>query len=104
MRNKRLVWNLYLDSKTWAVRPSQLLDISDSYVAYCLDEAVALLGNEVSAALDKCDGKTRGQIESKQQKVLNQMVGSTPGAKGQFRAPIITKVRKEGGEIVKANA
>jgi hypothetical protein len=64
------VWTLYLHAKTWGVRPSSLLNITESYPAYCFDEAVAVFGNTLSAELDSVDGKNAAEIELKRKHIL----------------------------------
>lgn len=46
--------NVHRTAKTYGVRPSELLEISDEWAAYCLDSAVSLFGNYIeSKQLDK---------------------------------------------------
>lgn len=49
--------------------------MSDSYEAYCLDEAVWTFGRSVEAELDKIDGKNMKQIQRKQTMRLQTLLG-----------------------------
>jgi hypothetical protein len=49
-----------------------LLDVSDSYTAYCLDNATAEFGQAVEAALHEVTGKTAKEIKDKSMRVLNK--------------------------------
>lgn len=44
-----------------------------SYVSFCIDEAVAWLGNEISAVLSSVDGKTQKEVDAKQRLVLRRL-------------------------------
>jgi len=65
-----------------------LCGVEDSYDAYCLDEAIAYFGNEVTSRLERVDGKDSAQIERKQQRILTRLLGDeqTP-SRGQFNDP-----------------
>lgn len=80
------MWNVYLESRTWRTKPSNLFGIADEYVAYCLDEAVAMVGNHITNELEKIQGKNGRQIEGRRQAALNRMLGKVP----QFKTPIPT--------------
>lgn len=66
-----------MDAKTWGVRPSELLAIDDSYVAYCLDQAVGYFGRTLEAELEKAgsDAKNEDEAEWKRRKVLESFLG-----------------------------
>lgn len=78
---------VYLEAKTWNRRPSELFDIEDEYVAYCFDEAVALIGNFITGELEKIEGKNVKQIEGRRQAALARLLGQRP----KFKEPIPTK-------------
>jgi hypothetical protein len=80
---------LYQLSKTWQTRPSSLVDIEDTYVAYCLDQAVATWGGFVETELGKVEGKNSQDIESKQRAILTRLLGGDEeeSARGRFRDP-----------------
>ncbi len=52
-----------------------MLDIQDGYVAYCLDEAVALFGNTVSNELDSITDKNPKRIPAQQERHLRKRLG-----------------------------
>lgn len=66
---------MYVQAKTWGVRPSDLLGIEDRYEAFCLDSAVAEFGAHVEEELDKVKGKNekarRGAREAKLRTLLS---------------------------------
>lgn len=57
MRNSQQVWEVYLTSKNFNTRPSDLLDVSDPYAAFCLDSAVSQFGRSLENALASVEGK-----------------------------------------------
>lgn len=65
MSNRVKCWNLYQHAKTWVVRPSELLSISNDYVAYCLDEAVFTFGTWVESELDSIEGEKAQDVNRK---------------------------------------
>lgn len=66
---------LYNHAKTWHVRPSALLALDDSYVAYCLDEAVAYLGRTIDGELHGVEGDTQADRNRNAQLVLDSYFG-----------------------------
>lgn len=74
---------MYLEAKTWQTTPSELFNIDDRYVAYCLDEAVAMIGNWISHELDKITGKNQRQIEARRELALKRLLGKSP----RFKSP-----------------
>lgn len=58
----------------WGVRPSELMGISDDYVAYCFDEAVGLFATHVRAELDKIEGKNAKSTEAKRKRKLELLL------------------------------
>lgn len=57
-------------SKTWNYRPSEILNIEQPYIAYCIDNAVATFGRSLEAELNKVEGKTDKQRDAKRQRIL----------------------------------
>lgn len=80
------MWQLFQDAKTWNVRPSELVDIDEPYLAYCFDTAVADFGNDVVAALESVEGKTQSQIEGRRKLVLKKKLGKS----SPFKNPTAT--------------
>jgi hypothetical protein len=68
------LWNVYTTAKTYSCRPSELLGIDDTYVAYCLDNAVAEFGAYVSNELEKVEGKTAKSTSKKREAKLKQLL------------------------------
>lgn len=96
MANKVNLWNLYKLAKTWVVRPSDLLNVKDDYIAFCIDEAVATFGDEIEAELQDArdDAKTKAQALLAQQQVLSRYIGIRP----KYRDPVarMKKVQEDG--------
>lgn len=87
-------------SRTWRTRPSQLLHLaSDSWGAYCVDEAVYLWGSKIDAELEKAGMDPKDLTDSKRlaavrrrEAVLERYlgdwdIGDKPVPKGVFRDP-----------------
>lgn len=90
--NRLTAWLLYNDAQSWRVRPSQLLDIDDSYVAYCLDQAINYWGKTIENDLDKVEGKNDKDTENKRKAVLNGYLYPSPSgeaSKGRFADPAL---------------
>lgn len=79
---------MYNNAKTWSTRPSVLLDVSDPYVAYCLDEAVSYFGGTVEGELAQCEGSGNDLMRARQI-VLDQYFKSedAPPTKGLYADP-----------------
>lgn len=71
------MWLLFVDSKTWSCRPSDLLNIEDDYVAYCLDQAVGHFGRALENELEKAGSgaKTDDEAQWKRKLVLDRFIG-----------------------------
>lgn len=72
MKNSAQVWALYRQSKAWATRPSEMLGVSDVYVAYCIDSAVYAFGSALSAELDSIEGKSKEEIKRKRERLVTK--------------------------------
>lgn len=79
-----------MDAKTWNCRPSDLLNIQDDYVAYCLDQAVGYFGRTLENELEKAgsDAKNNADAEWKRRAVLDRYLGDNDKPqRGQFADP-----------------
>jgi hypothetical protein len=68
-----------------------LVNITDSYAAYCLDEAVAVFGNTLSAELDSVEGKNASEMELKRKRILEDALRDPDEAApvtGRYRDPM----------------
>jgi hypothetical protein len=83
------VWSVFLEAKTWRRTPSELFSIDDPYVAYCLDEAVAMIGGWITGELEKVEGKTQKAVEVRREFVLKRLL--TKGSGARFQTPTPTK-------------
>lgn len=80
-------------AEAWGVRPSELAQVQGSYEAYCFDQAIASLGQGISArlnALGQTDKKTKS-LEAKMQRELAKILQLPEG--NRYRSPTITKGR-----------
>ena len=66
------MWALYQTAKQFSVRPSSLLDVSEPYAAYCLDNACGEFGRAVENALQEVEGKNKKEIKVKSERVLRK--------------------------------
>lgn len=78
MKNKQLSWGLYQSAKQWVKRPSELVDIQDTYAAYCFDEAIGAWGSYVTSEIEKIEGKDSKSVERKRQNRLMQLLDVAP--------------------------
>lgn len=81
-----------MEAQQWGVRPSQLVGVSDTYVAYCLDQAVGYYGSWVDAELDKASSKpSKEEVAAveKRKRRIREILGTAEDDKtqGQFRDP-----------------
>lgn len=79
-----------MDAKTWSCRPSDLLNIQDDYVAYCLDQAVGYFGRTLESELEKAgsDSKNDNEAEWKRKAVLDRFLDEDDKPqRGQFADP-----------------
>lgn len=62
-------------AKTFSSRPSEFLGVSDGYTAYCLDNAVYTFGSTLESELKGVEGKNKGEMKSKTERVLQKWLG-----------------------------
>jgi hypothetical protein len=87
VKKRDLMWQVWSIAKANGIRPSSLLDVDDTYVAYCLDEAVTTWGTFIETELSKIEEKTKEATEAKMQRRLRQVLGQPDEVKGSFRDP-----------------
>lgn len=61
--------------------------VADSYGAYCLNEAVYVVGTHVQNELDKVKGKNDKAIQRGRQRVLDRYLSDPGETKGKFADP-----------------
>jgi hypothetical protein len=66
-----------VEATTWNCRPSDLVNLDDDYLAYCLDQAVGYVGRAIQAELDKVEAKTESEAERKRKLVFERFFGDT---------------------------
>lgn len=57
MKRPEQVWLLWLQAKAVRTRPSKFLNIRNTYVAYCLDQAVIFFGMQFEGMLQDAGHK-----------------------------------------------
>lgn len=70
---------LWVKAKNLSQRPSQLLNIEDSYVAYCLDEAVTFFGLSLENKLEEAghkQSKEERKAKAARDQVLDRIFGT----------------------------
>lgn len=86
VRSTPRLWQLYNLAKTWGCRPSELLNLSSDFDAYCLDNAVATFGNHLSAELESVEGKNKREMERKREAILRRYIPQQAKAR-KFKDP-----------------
>lgn len=69
-----MLWQTFVQAKTWGTTPSALLNIEEPYLAYCVDAVVAHFGNYVSSELAHVEGKTQKEVEGRQESLLLRLL------------------------------
>lgn len=78
-------WLLYSQSKQWNKAPSEILHIENTYVAYCLDEAIWWFGNYVESEVKKASAsKGKSDNEKKQKHRADLAFARIMGSKPKF--------------------
>lgn len=80
---------LYQEAKTWSVRPSSLLAISEEYPAYCFDQAVGLLGRRIENELEAVEGRNEAETKMKRERILAKYIDLGEGKKSGFADPML---------------
>lgn len=83
--NSPAMWQVYQTAKTYRVRASELLGISDPWTAFCLDNAVSYFGTSLEAELESIEGKTAKEINKQRERTMDKWMGipqryKSPGA------------------------
>lgn len=99
MQSPQRRWRLYRLAQACSCRPSDLLGVENSYVAYCLDEAIVTFGEALEHELEKVahGAKNERAAEGAQKMTLEKWLKLGAYAevagekKQQFRNPVATK-------------
>jgi hypothetical protein len=78
-----------VEAQLWKVRPSELMGIKDSYIAYCFDQAVGEFGAYVKHEIQKIEGKNASAVEGKRSLRLKALLSDD--VKTRFAQPMVTK-------------
>jgi len=74
-----------VQSKTWKVRPSDLLGVHDDYLAWCVNEAVYEFGTACEEAVEDARTRKKGKADQKAaagENALRRMLGLDPKFRG----------------------
>lgn len=86
------MWNLHNLSSKLKVRPSELVDIQESYAAFCFDQAVMYLGSYIQSELDSVkrgNGKDADKHRAAQQAaLLDKLLYGEKSTTPQFKDPM----------------
>lgn len=82
-----------MEAQTWKSRPSVLMGITDSYVAYCLDEAASEWGNHIRGKLDEVEGPNPKAIAGRQTVILRKLLRGD--YKELYQTPVATATKEE---------
>lgn len=86
--NSKAVWEVFQTAKTFNVRPSAILNVTDPYAAYCLDTAVGEFGRTVENELSGVEGKNKKEIATKADRLMRKWLDMPL----QYRSPQATAV------------
>lgn len=92
------MWQLWQLSSSIGSRPSSLLDLQDTYVAYCFDQAVTMFGTGVQGILDSISHKNPRFEASQKAAKLDAILSNAPAEvvqKKSFATPTPTKQRRK---------
>lgn len=92
------MWQLFNLAKACFCRPSDLLNIQNDYVAFCLDEAVISMGTSLENHIDEVMQGTKDPkaARAKAQYALEDFLNEGKAKESiQFATPTPTKKRKE---------
>ena len=91
-----MLWEVWTIAKTWMVRPSALLCISDEVAAYHLDRAVTMFGMALEDDIQRHtrDAKDNKSAEAKARMVLDRWLRESPTLSPTAEAQ--AKARAEG--------
>lgn len=85
------LWTLHREAKAYGCRPSELLGVSDAFMAYCLDNAVFSFGDALEIELESQSGKTSEEVKRKKERVLRDWLGLPK----KYRNPTMGTVRNK---------
>jgi hypothetical protein len=85
------MWQVYQTAKTYQVRASDLLGVSDPWTAYCVDNAVARFGSALEAALDAVTGKNDKEINKKRERIMEKWLDIPR----RFKSPMASREKSD---------
>lgn len=84
-----------MQSRDWGKRPSELLAIDNTYIAYCVDEAVYQFGTAIEAEVNGLKRGKKEKDELFQQRKRNLFLKLLEASDTQRFAPIPGAVVKQ---------
>lgn len=70
--NGMLLWDLYRKAETYNCRPSEMLGVTDVWMAYEIDGAVFQFGSALAGELESVEGKNKAEIKRKRERILTK--------------------------------
>jgi hypothetical protein len=77
-------WSLLQVSKQWQQPPSQILQLTNSFDAYCFDQCLAWFDGHVEGLLDKIEYKDSKKTQAVRSSFLTRFIGG-PDAERQTK-------------------
>ena len=81
------MWLLYQQAKTWKKLPSEVLQLTDPFVSFTVDQAVWSFGSALQGALDESEKgkKNDRQREAAHKKVFRKWLPGVEADTARFR-------------------
>jgi hypothetical protein len=70
--NGMLLWDLFNKCDTFGCRPSEMLGVTDVWMAYEVDSAVYTFGSALKGELESVEGKNKTEIKKKRERILRK--------------------------------
>lgn len=78
-----------MTAERWKVPPSRLLGVSDKYLAFCLDECIALVMGWIEGEMEKVKGKNEAAVKRGRETKLRQLLSKPGDVRGRFADPAL---------------
>lgn len=80
-----MLWQLWQMSQTWTTRPSELIGLTDSYAAWCLDEACMAFGQACEEVMSDARARGKGKTDAQRNGAAMNALRKMLGLKQKFR-------------------
>lgn len=75
VRNKPALWELYRVGEKYGTRPSELVGITDVWLAWDFDHAVTMLGMHIENEINEPSSKDQREAQAKATRKVNSILG-----------------------------